>query len=402
MAAAPMRGLKKEIDRGEGALEPYILDAEQSNTSVVYGERYILKLFRRLDSGVNPDLEIGRFLTRKGFASIPPVAGSIEYRRGRDGASTLAILQGFVPNQGDSWSYTMDVLDRFFEALLAQPAERRVVVPPTNAFLELVDEEPPPETMDLFGPYLETARVLGERTGELHAMLAGPSEEPEFAPEPFTKLYQRSLYQSMRNQTRHTFRLLRQRWKKLPEAVRAGAEEVLELERDILEKFAEVHQTKITAMRTRCHGDYHLGQVLHTGNDFVIIDFEGEPARPISERRIKCSPLKDVAGMLRSFHYAAHASLFRQDATGVLSAEARPYFESWASLWYVWMSARFMKSYLERTRPGGFLPSDPSELEIILHSYLLEKSLYELAYELNNRPDWVMIPLQGILNLLES
>jgi maltose alpha-D-glucosyltransferase/alpha-amylase len=269
------------------------------------------------------------------------------------------------------------------------------------AFLKLMDEEPPGEMADLIGPYMETARLLGERTGELHVKLAESTAEPAFAPERFTKLYQRSLYQSMRNQTRQAMRLLRQRLKKLPETVRDEAEKVLTLEPEILEKFKAIHLRKISAKRTRCHGDYHLGQVLHTGNDFVIIDFEGEPARPISERRIKCSPLKDVAGMLRSFHYAAFGALFRQEAMGVLPAESRPYFESWASLWYAWMSARFMRAYLEKTAGRDFLPSDPDEFEIVLHSYLLEKSLYELVYELNNRPDWMMIPLHGILQLLD-
>jgi len=179
LVAAPMRGLRKELDGEEGSLEPSLLNTEQRNTSIVYGERFILNIFRRLYSGVNPDLEIGRFLTRKGFASIPPVAGSIEYRKGRDGMSTLAVLKDYIPNQGDAWTHTMDVLDRFFEALLAQPLERRVAVPPVHAFLDLVNEDPPVETMDLIGPYLETARLLGERTGELHATLAGAEDEPE-------------------------------------------------------------------------------------------------------------------------------------------------------------------------------------------------------------------------------
>jgi maltose alpha-D-glucosyltransferase/alpha-amylase len=396
-------GLRKELDREVDDLEPSVIGTEQSNSSVVYGEKYIMKLFRRLDRGVNPDLEIGQFLTRKGFTATPRVAGSIEYLRGRRGdAFTLSILQEYIPNQCDAWTYTQGELTRFYEKLLAQPAERRVEVPPVNSMLKLVDKDPPEETVDLLGSYLETAYFLGARTGELHAALAGATDDREFTPQPFTKLYQRSLYQSMRSQTRQAIRLLRQRWKRLPEAVHTDAEAVLELEPEILKRFAAVHQDKITALRTRCHGDYHLGQVLFTGDDFVIIDFEGEPARPISERRIKCSPLKDVAGMLRSFHYAAYAELFRQEEFGMISAESRPYFESWASLWYVWMSARFLRSYLEQTGEAGFLPSDPENFEIILSSYLLEKALYELAYELNNRPDWVLIPFRGIRQLLED
>jgi len=186
----------------------------------------------------------------------------------------------------------------------------------------------------------------------------------------------------------------------LPEAVQQQGREILEMNKDILKCFHSLLEIKISGLRTRCHGDFHLGQVLFTGKDFVIIDFEGEPARPISERKIKRSPLRDVAGMLRSFHYAAYSALTAMEKQGMVQPETLPYLDSWANLWYVWVSAAFVKIYLAQTAGGGFLPQTREEIEILLDALLLEKAVYELGYELNNRPDWVKIPIRGIRQLL--
>ena len=166
-----------------------------------------------------------------------------------------------------------------------------------------------------------------------------------------------------------------------------------------MNRFKDLLETKISAMRIRCHGDYHLGQVLFTGSDFIIIDFEGEPARPITERRIKRSALRDVAGMLRSFHYAAHAALLRRQENGI-PPEAVAEMEHWAEFWQRWVSAEFLKSYLQEAGGGRFIPGSRNELRVLLGALLLEKAVYELSYELNNRPDWVGIPLRGIRQLL--
>ncbi len=383
-------------------LEPSILKAEQSNTSITYGDRFILKLFRRLHPGVNPDLEIGRFLTDKGFGNIPPVAGSIEYHKGGEDPMTLAILQALVPNQGDAWEYTLDVLGHFFEQILAQPTEVPNAGLTSQRLLELVATEPPEEVFEKIGPYAEAARLLGQRTAELHVMLASAPDNPAFAPEPFSKLYQRALYQSMRSLASNVFHLLRQRLGNLPDPVRPKAQNILDHEGDIINRFRSVMEQRITAMRIRCHGDYHLGQVLCTGKDFIIIDFEGEPARPISERRIKRSPLRDVAGMLRSFHYAAYARLFAQQKAGLIRSEDFSYLESWVEFWHSWVSVLFLKAYLEVAAQGAFLPRTREELQVLIDIYLLEKAIYEVGYELNNRPEWIRIPLQGILRQLRS
>jgi len=402
LIAKPTRAFHRIQGTADVVLEPSILKAEQSNTSVLYGDRFILKLFRRLHAGVNPDLEIGRFLTEKGFGNIPPVAGAIEYQRGGEDPMTLAILQALVPNQGDAWEYTLDVLGHFFEQILAQPTEVPNAGLTSQPLLELVATEPPEEVFEKIGHYAEAARLLGQRTAELHVMLASAPDDPVFAPEPFSKLYQRALYQSMRSLAGNVFHLMRQRLGNLPDPVRPKAQNILNHEGDIINRFRSVMEQRITAMRIRCHGDYHLGQVLCTGKDFIIIDFEGEPARPISERRIKRSPLRDVAGMLRSFHYAAYARLFAQQKAGLIRSEDFSYLESWVEFWHSWVSVLFLKAYLEVAAQGGFLPRTREELQVLIDIYLLEKAIYEVGYELNNRPEWIRIPLQGILRQLRS
>lgn len=386
-----------------------LLGAEQSNTSIRYADRLILKLFRRLEIGTNPDLEMGHFLTEKaGFAHIPPVVGALEYRRnqpltGGNEAVTLAILQGFVPNQGDAWRYTLDALGRYFEHVLTQTqVGLEAIALPHESLLDLTQKDIPALAYELIGAYLEAAQLLGQRTAELHLALASHPDDRSFAPEPFTRSDQQSLHQSMRNLTGQVFQLLRQHLKKLPEATRPEAQQVLDLEAEVLKRFHSLLEGKITGLRTRTHGDYHLGQVLYTGKDFMIIDFEGEPARTLQERRLKRSPLQDVAGMLRSFHYAAYAAFFEQLALGVVQPQGQAGLEAWTRFWHLWVSVAFLKTYLKVVDSAPFQPKSPEEVRILLNAYLLEKAVYELGYELNNRPDWVKIPLQGILQPLQS
>ncbi len=232
--------------------------------------------------------------------------------------------------------------------------------------------------------------------------LASNTDNPDFVPEPFSVLYQRSLYQSMRNYSGQTFLLLKNNLSALRGVVLDEALKVLGLQNEVLNRFRTVLSRKIAAKRTRIHGDFHLGQVLYTGKDYVIIDFEGEPARPLTERRIKRSPIRDVAGMLRSFQYAAYTALFGHLETAMVRPEDLAAMEPWAQLWNVWISSTFLDSYLKHTASGGFLPSNRDEVNILLNIYLFEKALYELGYELNNRPDWVRIPLIGILQLLQT
>jgi maltose alpha-D-glucosyltransferase / alpha-amylase len=362
------------------------------------------------------------------FAHVPRVAGALEYRADSGQQMTFAVAHDFVPNVGDAWSYTLDELARYFERVQSRSPNADEPAPSTaaddsvnlticsaerngspegqcgselklqGALLELANIDPPELAQETIGGYLYSAELLGRRIGELHVALERAEGGPAFSPEPFTRLYQRSLYQSMRSQARATFDLLRNNSSRLSEGTQEIARNALEQQRCVFGRIGELMHGLMVARRIRCHGDLHLGQVLFTGKDFVIIDFEGEPERPVSERRIKSSPLRDVAGMLRSFHYAAHGALRGRAPTLFIQHASIP-IESWAAYWTDWVSAAFLRGYLAEAALGGFLPKERGQLQTLLSVYLLEKALYEVRYELNNRPDWVAIPLEGILQL---
>src|SRR2546430_519735 len=289
-------------------LEANLSAAEQSNNSVAFGERLIFKVFRRVEGGVNPELELGRFLTeRTGFTQIAPLAGSLEYRPDRGEAISVAVLQGYVPNQGDAWKYTQSTLAGYFKA-----AEMRVNgVPPvlTRSLLLTSSGELPKIATQTIGAYLDSARLLGKRTAELHLALSSDATDIIFAPERISPQDQRSIYQSISGLSMRAMELLRSQLSRLPQHAREDARGVLELEPQIAHALKAFLVRRLTTTRIRIHGDYHLGQVLYTGHDFVVIDFEGEPTRTLYERRLKRLALRDVAGMLRSFHYACQAAL---------------------------------------------------------------------------------------------
>jgi len=338
-------------------LDVSVRGVEQSNNSVSFGERLIMKFFRRLEEGMNPDLEVTRFLTERNFPNIAQVAGSLEYRFPSGRSGTLGILQAYVPNQGDAWAFTLAQLERYF----AHP----------TALAE----------------YLERAALLGRRTAELHLALGGDADDVDFAPAPSTMLDQRSVYQSVRSQATQALSMLR---RPLPPTIQTEAQVLLEIEVELLARLRAILQRPITATRIRTHGDYHLGQVLWTGGDFVIIDFEGEPARPLAERRLKRWPLRDVAGMLRSFDYAAATGLRKRPRAD--PGQAREWKKA------VWDT--YLHAYYAAAGAASFLPAEETARQVLLDTFLLEKALYELRYELNNRPDWVPIPLTGILELM--
>jgi len=392
---------KKLLTDKKLPLESNVLKAEQSNTSIIFKDTYFFKLFRKLDEGTNPDVEIGRILTEKGnFSNFPPLAGALEYRRRGAEPVSLGLLQGLMPNQGEAWTYTLDHVGSFFERVLTKRSEIQEI-PPVVPLLSASSPVPPsPVLTDLVGElFPELIALLGERTGQLHLALANMTEDPGFVPEAFSLLYQRSVYQSMRGTARQVFRLLRRNMEILPEEAKGHASEILAAERKILNLLEKITQKRISAMKIRIHGDYHLGQVLFTGKDFIIIDFEGEPARALSERKLKRSPFRDVAGMVRSFHYAAYVGLLKNPA-------ARPedilFLEPWLRVWYHYMASIFLGSYLKTVGNAIFIPKRREELNILLESFLLDKAIYELGYELNNRPEWVMIPLRGIKYILEQ
>jgi maltose alpha-D-glucosyltransferase/alpha-amylase len=377
-----------------GILQPKPVGAEQSNSSIIYGDRLILKFFRRVEEGISPELEVGNFLTEQArFSHIPQLAGSLQYRWSDGRETAQGILQAFVPNQGDAWKYTLSSLADFFEGAAIDGSPRPPEPSPGQ-------EELPEAVRSSVRSYLESAALLGQRTAEMHLALASDSQDRAFAPEPFTMEFQRALEKSMLEHMAGVFGILRAESSSLPAEWRGPAQEVATKEQEIAGRFQSALGKPIRAVRTRIHGDYHLGQVLYTGSDFVIIDFEGEPARPLAERRIKRSPLQDVAGMLRSFHYAAFAPLLTSERERALPAEDLRRLNSWAEAWNSWVADRFLKSYFHTAGAACYLPESTEERQILLDLHLLEKAVYELGYELNNRPSWVGVPLRGISRLL--
>jgi maltose alpha-D-glucosyltransferase/alpha-amylase len=374
-----------------------LLNLEQSNTSINYGNRFVLKLIRRQEEGVNPDVEIGRFITdHTDFMNAPQSVGALEYSRLEHEPMTLGSLQAYVPNKGDAWSVFMKGLELYCRKLLKQGSKLLPPAIPKETALELAEKEIPKGVVKELKPFLQMAELLGRRTIEMHLALASETEDPRFKAEVFTLSYQQDLYQAIRQQLESTIGILRRMIETLPKPLQAPARKLIEAEKHIKTGFAPLLSHEARALKTRTHGDYHLGQVLYTGKDFVIIDFEGEPARTIQERRIKRSPLRDVAGMLRSFHYASYV------AAGSLSAQQASRLLPWLSHWHAWVCAAFLKGYFSGRGKAYFLPDSRQTIKMLLDIHLMEKALYELIYEINNRPDWVKVPLSGILDLLEA
>jgi maltose alpha-D-glucosyltransferase / alpha-amylase len=414
-AQASFRGLNGEIRARQssayrdlcpvsaGILKPKPMGVEQSNSSIIYGNRLVLKVYRHVEPGMNPDLEIGRFLSERAhFPHVPAVAGWLEYIE-RDGEETTAgILQQFVSNDGDAWRFTLDSFAEFWLRASGRLAELSSLNPPSLFPLKMAAQPAPHIAREMCGSYLDAAELLAQRTAQLHLALSSEPSAAAFAPEPYTPEFQAAMLESLREKAQRSFELLREHTGEMTEDTKDVAERVLAAEDQVLGAFESALSAPIAAMRTRIHGDYHLGQVLYTGSDFVIIDFEGEPARPISERSVKLSPLQDVAGMLRSYHYAAFASVFTATGAAEAHSERTRQRLKVAQIWYSWVAAEFAKAYLKETGDASFIPPDKKQLANLLRLHLLEKAVYELSYELNNRPDWVRIPLAGIVSLLNS
>ncbi|MBM3329281.1 MAG: maltose alpha-D-glucosyltransferase [Calditrichaeota bacterium] len=379
-----------------------LMKSEQSNSSLAYGETAVLKLFRRVENGANPELEIGTFLTtRRLYANTPRLFGRIEYAAVGEAPATLGVLLEYIPNQGDAAHFTIDRVALFYEQVLAEG--RSCPNLSTTDRLKVARNGPGAEAIELVGPYLESARMIGLRTAELHLALASESGTPSFVPESFGELYQRSLAHGMLALTNQVFLTLRSRLDDLPPYSRKLAERTLDYEPLIADRFKALRHLRIRASRIRIHGDYHLGQLLCRGNDFIVIDFEGEPMRSIGERRIKRSPLKDVAGMLRSFHYAWEIAR-RRTMAGIIRTgeEGHRLAREWGRFWEASVSSAFLGEYLKAATPGGFLPPDDVELELLLDVLLMERAIYEIGYELSTRSDWVDIPLAGLLGLIDA
>lgn len=398
-------------------IEPHLLRGDHSNALIVYGasaeggsthNRYILKLFRQVDECINSDWEMGRFLTKaaKQFsvpsdALLAPVLGALEYRRKGAEPMTIGMLQQYVPEARDAWSYALDSLRDGFERVMVAQLEVDQIAMPPNILSKAIATEIPDQVCELMGTQIRAAELLGQRTAELHKLLASSPDDPSFAPEAFSSFYQRSIYQYMRNHAGRVLLQLKKQAKHLPSESQPAVRTVLGHWEDLLGRFKAILDLQITGMRIRCHGNYHLEEVLYTGKDFVILDFEGEPDRPLSERRMKRSPLRDIAGMIQSFYYVSHVALRNEVETGLIRPENRQLMQQWAQFFHAWASLAFIKQYLATAEGAAFLPNTYQELQVLLDAYLLEKAVYELGYELTYRPGWVDIPLQRVIELLK-
>jgi len=372
------------------------MGAEQSNTSLVFGSEYVLKIFRKLEAGINPDLEVSRFLVEKAdFRSIPPLAGWIEFE-GADGtSSSVAGLYRFLANKGDAWTVALRAMERFLGA-----ASRSAADPETPTGRDALYR--------MAGDFFPAVRRLGETTARMHLALASQTDDPAFAPEPVGPGDVRRWADGFRRQVDSVLGELSRRLDTMPgffpreeharlqQVMRAAAD--LRLRGDELEVLADAGSVK-----ARIHGDYHLGQVLRgaepapDGNEWYVIDFEGEPARPLEERRAKYSVLRDVAGMLRSFDYAVRMALgdFKADSLATKMA-----VERWGDAWRTEVRSLFVSAYRETLGSSPVVPGDVNTMLRALAVFELEKAVYELGYEMNNRPDWIRVPLEGVLSLL--
>ncbi len=375
-----------------------LLGAEQSNTTVAYDKAFIMKIYRKSEQGMSTDVEIQKMLAGR-FKNTPGLAGYIEYDEEGKETSSFAKIEAYTANESDAWKYAFDHVLKYYERVMskkdelagmqaaaAAPADEKALAEKETLFKYLTGEF-----------FISMICQLARRIGEMHAALASISGSPEFTPENFSLLYQRSVFQSMKNLLNNTFRLVEKKAGKLDDPVKAKIKEVLGLKDKIAAAMAKITLKKYDIMKIRIHGDMHLGQVLFTGNDFHIIDFEGEPARPVSERKLKRSPLRDVAGMLRSFHYAAHAAMQKHPA---VRPEDMLFLEPWAEEWCRFVSGKFKEAYFESVKGLNFVPAGEADLRTLLDAFVLDKAVYEIGYEINNRPEWISIPLSGIKDII--
>jgi maltose alpha-D-glucosyltransferase / alpha-amylase len=375
------------------------VQGEQSNSSIIYGSRLIFKFIRRVEAGVHPELDISRYLTEKvPLPFVPPLAGGLTYRRPGAAPMTVGLLHGYIRSAGNGWDYTLDLLGRYYEQVLGYKEVPLALDMTIQRLLALTDGELPEEARTAVATYLVPVENLGQRTAALHLALAQGTSDAAFAPEPMTAAHLATLAADLCQHAEQVLEVLTSQADMLPEPLGIQAHQLVAQRATIMERLQAVATLTPGMTRIRCHGDYHLGQLLWYENNFVILDFEGEPMRPLAERRRKQSPLKDVAGMLRSLSYAAYAALFAFTRT---RPEDLGRLEPWAAFWQHWISVRFVQSYLTTAAGASFLPPERRDLVTLLDAFVLDKALYELHYELNNRLDWVRIPLQNALRLLD-
>jgi maltose alpha-D-glucosyltransferase/alpha-amylase len=375
--------------------EPRSIGHVHASAAIQFGDEFVLKMFRRLEEGVSPELEMTALLAKRAPGLAPAPAGVIEYRRGRGEPHTLAVLLRHVPNEGTAWTQAREELRRYFERVLTEARQTTPPALPTAPLTTLAGKTIPVELEGLFGAYVHAVRLLGQRTADLHRALAGAVDDPAFAPEPYTPLDVRSKYQSFRNLVGKTNRLLRLRLDQMEPVDAAHTRRLLDEEGRLLRSVEGFLKQRIGADRIRVHGDLHLGQILGTGKDYVFIDFDGGRGRSLAERRRKRTCLRDVADLIRSFHAGTYTVLLDDS---VVRTEDRTTLMPWADHWMTWMSAAYLEAYLEAIGPAAFLPQEPART-LLLQNLIVEGSYNDLLRELE-RGVGGTIPLYALVHAL--
>ncbi|MBV8895565.1 MAG: maltose alpha-D-glucosyltransferase [Acidobacteriaceae bacterium] len=391
-------------------LQPALLPSAEVHTSIKFGDRFVLKILRNVAAGVNGGVEMGEFLTEKQAEPFPyaaPFAGQLDYQPASPGESTtLAILHGFVPNEGNAWQHTRRQLNDFFQhaEVSGQPRPEIQKSSPVNVFqFSFVMADTPPIAKDLIGDYLSLAETMGKRIAQMHLLLAQPNADPAFAPEPFNDFYRQSLYHGYIALTGRRLEFVRQRYADMSEELRPLAAKVLEQENAILDIFRAVFEQRIPSQRTRYHGRLHLGHVLITPqHDVSLFDFEGDPDQHLSERRIKRCPLRDLASMLLSFGYAVQSAIRQAASSEREGSSANDVLRVWGRFWYSHVSAAFLRGYLKAAAGAPFLPPTHEQQQTLLITYVLERALLDLRADIQDKPELSGMPLRIILYLLNA
>jgi len=371
---------------------------EQSNTSIIYNDKYVLKFFRRIFVDKNPDYEMSRFLTEvKDFKNTPSYQGSLSIIDSDKDNITIALMQKLVPNQGDAWDYMLKELHQVFLNLDTKHISIDTL-PKIERFERLQINNVGPEIIDWVGLKLfQKIELLATRTAEMHIVLGSEFEDTAFTPNHFNDDYEVWLKNRLIYQFQNRLNTVENRMHKLDGMALELAKEFLEKKNIIRKRIANFDWTKLKGERIRLHGDYHLGQILVAEDDFFILDFEGEPESTIRDRKVKQPPLKDVAGLFRSFHYAIYASVFNNGAS--YNRPQEELFEA-AEILYSYLTSVFLGQYIKVVQNANLNIGYNQERIFILKYCLLEKAVYEIGYELNSRPRWALIPLKGISNII--
>lgn len=372
--------------------------SEQTNTAISYGNCFFLQVYRKLDRGINPDVEITRYLTEEAnFAYIPPFVGAIEWASTKDSV-VLGIMQMLIENHGDGYTFMKERINNYIERILARDRSSLVFERQGSLTAPVgYDQLPDDKKEFLGGTAAEQARQIGIRTGELHLALASRTNSKDFRPEEFSLHYQRSLFASMQSLVRETYQNGSRKLSRLPESIKDEAAEIFHRRDDVLSRLKKIYAKKLDVVKIRIHGNYHLRKILLTGKDLSISDFGGDTTRAYSERRLKRSPLRDVASMIYSLHYVAHEGFLentqipKDDLQNILP---------FADLWAHYMSGFFVKAYLEKVQYSTFIPNETEDLEMMMHTYLLEKSLHELNYYLIHGVDKIITPIRIIKSII--